>query len=203
VSNSMDIVPQEDREKAAKKRKVMLIVAAFLLIIAALSSIGAYNNHQERVAAEQKKKAEKQYKKNLSSAYDQMVAAGAQMEDIINGYTDVWHSAVWNDGVTIDGAHYTDFNEALAAKRTSYDTNGDLAILDASMVSLGHTMDKLKDPPSKYEDEYEAALSAYASVKDMNNYVEPSGSLQTYSTATSQQDNEMGSELNNFEVRIK
>ncbi|NGY86954.1 hypothetical protein F6Y05_21545 [Bacillus megaterium] len=72
---------------------MMLIVLTFVLIIATFASLGAYHNHQERVATEQKKKAEQKYKENLSSAYDQMVVAGSMMEDIINGYTEVWHAA--------------------------------------------------------------------------------------------------------------
>lgn len=187
---------QEDREKEKKKRKLMLIVLTFVLIIAAFASIGAYHNHQERVAAEQK------YKENLASAYDQMVAAGSMMEDIINGYTEVWHAAIWSNGATIDGQHYTDFNMALAAQIASYDTNGDLATVEATMTSLDQTMDKLKNPPAKFKDEYTVALDAYTAVKDMNNYVNPSGSYQTYSQITNEKDNELASKLNSLEVRI-
>ncbi len=193
---------QEDREKEKKKRKLMLIVLTFVLIIAAFASIGAYHKHQERVAAEQKKKAEQKYKENLSSAYDQMVAAGSMMEDIINGYTEVWHAAIWNDGATIDGQHYTDFNMALAAQMASYDMNGDLATVEATMTSLDQTMDELKNPPAKFKDEYTVALDAYTAVKDMNTYVNPSGSYQTYSQITNEKDNELASKLNSLEVRI-
>jgi hypothetical protein len=202
VSNSIGAIPKEGSEKEKKKRKRILVFATFVLVIAAFTSIGAYNNHQERVAAEQKKKAEKKYKENLSSAYEQMVASGSMMEDIINGYTEVWHSAIWDDGATVDGQHYTDFNVALAAKKASYDTNGDLATLEATMTSLDNTMDKLKNPPAKFKDEYNVALDAYTAVKDMDTYVDPSGSYQTYSQSTNEQDNEMGSKLNSLEVRI-
>lgn len=192
----------EDREKEKKKRKMMLIVLTFVLIIAAFASIGAYRNHQERVAVEQKKKAEQKYKENLSSAYDQMVAAGSMMEDIINGYTEVWHAAIWNDGATIDGQSYTDFNMALAAQMASYDTNGDLATVEATMISLDQTMDDLKNPSAKFKGEYAVALDAYTAVKDMNTYVNPSGSYQTYSQSASEKDNELASKLNSLEVRI-
>lgn len=43
-----------------------------------------------------------------------MVAAGSMMGDIINGYTEVWQAAIWNNGATIEGQHYTDFKMALA-----------------------------------------------------------------------------------------
>ncbi|MGI1810884.1 hypothetical protein [Priestia sp. TGN 0903] len=198
----MSNLAQEDREKEKKKRKLRLIVLTFVLIIAAFASLGAYHNHQERVAAEQKKKAEQKYKENLSSVYDQMVAAGSMMEDIINGYTEVWHAAIWNDGATVDGQHYTDFNMALAAQMASYDTNGDLATVEATMTSLGQTMDKLKNPPAKFKGEYAVALDAYTAVKNMNTYLNPSGSYQTYSQTTNEKDNELASKLNSLEVRI-
>ncbi|NGY85227.1 hypothetical protein F6Y05_02105 [Bacillus megaterium] len=124
------------------------------------------------------------------------------MEDIINGYTEVWHAAIWSNGATIDGQHYTDFNMALAAQIASYDTNGDLATVEATMTSLDQTMDKLKNPPAKFKDEYTVALDAYTAVKDMNNYVNPSGSYQTYSQITNEKDNELASKLNSLEVRI-
>ncbi|AKP78639.1 hypothetical protein AS52_03678 [Priestia megaterium Q3] len=197
----MSNLAQEDREKE-KKRKLMLIVLTFVLIIAAFASIGAYHKHQERVAAEQKKKAGQKYKENLSSAYNQMVAAGSMMEDIINGYTEVWHAAIWNNGATIEGQRYTDFNMALAAQMTSYDTNGDLATVEATMTALDQKMDKLKNPPAKFKDEYAVSLDAYTAVKDMNTYVNPSGSYQTYSQITNEKDNELASKLNSLEVRI-
>ncbi|MCU7743152.1 hypothetical protein N7983_08210 [Priestia megaterium] len=198
----MSNLAQEDREKEKKKRKMILIFLTFVLIITAFASIGAYHNHQERVAAEQKKKAEQKYKENLSSAYDQMVAAGSMMEDIINGYTEVWHAAIWNDGAMIDGQSYTDFNIALAAQMASYDTNGDLATVEATMTSLDQTMDKLKNPPAKFKDEYAVALDAYTAVKNINTYLNPSGSYQTYSQTTNEKDNELAGKLNSLEVRI-
>lgn len=39
-------------------------------------------------------------------------------------------------------------------------------------------------------------------VKDINTYVNPSGSYQTYSQITNEKDNELASKLNSLEVRI-
>lgn len=203
MNNLMDERKQDEKPRKKSNKFVVPIILGFFLLVIGVVAFNSYQNVQEREAAEKRKIAEKEYKDRLDVAYQLMVTSGANMEDIINGYTDVWHSAIWDDGATIDGQRYTDFNEALAAKLESYTTNGDLDTLDSMMSTLNKTMDRLKNPPNKYEDEYEAALNAYAAVKDMNNFVEPTGSYDTYSSGASQQDNEMSSELNNFEVRIK
>jgi hypothetical protein len=182
--------------KNSKKKTFFIILGVAILVVGLVVSWLIYDNHKKEEAKKEYAKLLNSYAVNLSTFSIAVITAGTQAEDITNQYSSVWHDAIWESPVTIDGERYYDFNAALAAQFTLFQTNGDLDSLDENMDIANGLIKELKNPPNEFEREYDVALDAYDALNDFVSLAKnPNGSLQTFVQESSAKDNDLAAAI--------
>jgi hypothetical protein len=184
-------------QKKSKKSKIIgLVVAILVVIIGGLYGVHYYQQVQEKKAEEKHAKQLKAYQEDLNSFLDSAYEAGVTAEDVVSTFSDVWHSAIFDDFVTVNGQKYTDFNEVLQAQYDLYLTDGTFDKLDSAFEESNTIIKNLKNTPKEYEMEYEAALDVFDSLNDFVSLAKnPKGSLTTFNQESSEKDNAMASDI--------
>lgn len=179
--------------KMKKRTKRGIIIASVCIIIAiigGLVGIKVYNDKKAEEAARIAAEAAESYESNLSLISFSMITGGAKAERAGNLIKSVWYNAIYKehdsatDKYTIShGSFVSDFNDALGNlfADSSFTQTIDEIMSNQSLVA-GYMKD-LKNPPEGYEDAYSAVKECYdAYVIFTNLVVNPTGSLQTFST---------------------
>ncbi|MCM3724602.1 hypothetical protein M3226_02655 [Neobacillus cucumis] len=198
-----------EESRPRKKKKVWLGLVVVLLV----ASIGGglFWKHvqtvkAEEAAAEAKKKAIKNYEKNMGLALAAAIVVGTHSEKMADQYHDVWYSAIFNDRYTTsDGTKhsYGSFNQAIKDQNSVYEQSGDNLKLLSEMVVFEGYMNKLKNPPSKYEQLYQELVDLYATASSFEKLAEsPSGSLQSYTNEFNQRDSELAEKIKSLQVQL-
>ncbi|WAO22077.1 hypothetical protein [Paenilisteria newyorkensis] len=184
------------------KKTMLIIIGLLTLLVLIGGSLFAYNQYQikvendKKIAQEKQKKAdekkeaeinkqkEKEFKVKLFELSLNGMGVSTQAETIGDSYSSIWSDAIFEDeGASVGGKKYTDFNEAISAQKAIYEENGDISSLDADLSSLTETFDSLKanltpanETLFQEAEEYYDKLINYVSIAK-----NPSGSYQTYS----------------------
>ena len=161
--------------KKSKKKQIVIFFLS-LLLIAALGW-GGYHLYQQK-----KQKEAEEYGKKLNFLVMNMLNTGADAEKMINGYIDVWHKAIFNASVMVNGKWYSNFNGAVSALKSQFEQEGKIEELQKSLDKTENDLKKLKNPPEEYKELYELVVDMYKIHKEFIEYaITPSGSLQSYS----------------------
>ncbi|AVK60320.1 hypothetical protein C5Z25_00355 [Lactobacillus sp. CBA3605] len=181
-------------------KKLSYILMAIGLIIA----IGGYFGNTYQIKQEQIRQAkiEKNKEKTFASNYSNIryytYTTGIKAEKIGDKLTSVWHDAIWNDnGVTVDGKSYTDFNKAIEAQYAVYTSEGTIDKMDTALSHLESTYATLKqNVTNKNETKLADAKKAVKDAKKFVNLVEnPSGNYSTFSDNISEADANLSDDL--------
>jgi hypothetical protein len=205
---------QESYKVKRLKKKNIYIFGIIFILLAGSSTFGYYYHSaqvekQEKIHAAKvkaKKEAEAQYKKKMRNFYYEVSSAKSKSEEIINQYKIIWNDTIFNNYFTTsdgDLVASSDFNEAIETQKYLYELNGTLKNLDTKTGIVYNYTEKLKNPPAKYKDIYSRILDIYATLVTYKKFADnPSGSLQTYSTQSSEINNTLTQKINEYEMRI-
>jgi hypothetical protein len=161
--------------KKSKKKQIVIFFLS-LLLVGALGWGGYYLYQQKK-----EKEAEK-YGEDLNFLVMNMLSTGADAEEMINTYIDVWHDAIFNDSAEVGGERYYDFDSAVAAQKSEFEQDGKIEELQKSLDKTEKELKKLKNPPEEYKEAYELAVDMYKVHREFVGYaISPTGSLQSYS----------------------
>lgn len=192
----------EQQVRKSKKGKIALISLVIFVIIIVI--IGFFSNQQHKKA--EKLAAEKRYVKMMNQFVSDGLDAGEKSEDMVSTYQDVWHDAIFEDHYTIDGKSYRsgdDFNDAMKAQYSSFQSNGDVTELEADQVGMEEDMKKLKNPPEKYKSMYKDIVDAYSSLDEFIQLADnPEGSLDSYTDKYNKLDGEVAKKLKAISVQL-
>lgn len=165
----------ERREKKMKK------ISTLLLIFVLCFGLAACGN--------------KEYKENLVLAQTTMLNSGAEAEKICNNIKAIWHDAIFKE-YNADTIAYTqtelgswvDFNKALSEYTKTDEYTSACSKIDKENIEVTRLMKELKDTPKKYEDAYGILKSMYEEYGNLINLVDPTGSLNEFSSDFSDSD---------------
>lgn len=142
--------------------------------------------------------AEKKYAENLENITSSMLEGGVKAETLGNWTKDVWYNAIWEeydestDRFTMENGKFVDdFNDAL--NKLFNDTyylklRGEIQTYQESVTE---EMQKLKSPPKKYRETYQALLEYYdAFIAFTDTVINPNGNLRSFSSGLSDEDSE-------------
>lgn len=179
--------------KMKKKTKRAIIIAAVIVIIGiigGLIGVKAYNDKKAEEAARLAAETAKTYESNLALISISMISGGAKAENAGNLIKSVWYNAIYEkrDSATDkytrpDGSFVSDFNTALGNLFADSSFIQTIDDIKENQALVSGYMKDLKNPPEGYEDAYSAVKECYDDYVTFTNMViNPTGSLQTFST---------------------
>jgi type II secretory pathway pseudopilin PulG len=170
-------------KKSAKK----YVVIAVVIVVLALTGIilaSVINNANAQ-------KAKSEYSKNLKTASTLMLAGAAKAEDAGNLIKSVWYNTIYekNDSKTnkytrSNGYGFNDdFNDSLEALFADSYFQSEISSIKENQQSVANYMKLLQNPPEEYAEAYQAIKAYYDAYLELTNLaINPSGSLQTFSS---------------------
>ena len=131
------------------------------------------------------------YKNKLQDVYEQIQAGATDAESYISLESKVWRNTIFEDrSIETDeytqddyGIFHDDFNDALSEY---FDSNYlTYTFIELNREEVDSLMSELKNPPSKYEEEYRAIQNLYIAYCDMTDLVvgNTSHSLNSFTEA--------------------
>ncbi|REJ23689.1 MAG: hypothetical protein C6W54_10965 [Bacillaceae bacterium] len=160
--NNTTYVELEQPQKSRKKRITILLILYFVLACAL--GWGGYNLYQQK-----KEKEAEEFGENLNFLVMNMLNTGADAEEMVNTYIDVWHDAIFNDtfGVEVGGERYYDFDSAVTAQKSEFEQDGKIEELQKSLDKTERDLKKLKNPPDEYKEAYDLRLICISLIKNL------------------------------------
>lgn len=160
-----------------------------------LVSISKHNEEQraKELAEQEEQKAKelaKQYEKNLNTIVYKMLNGAADAESCGNKIKKVWSNTIWEDDdpetdkyTKTNGVFNEDFNTSLTALFTDPDFMKTIDDIEKNQSEVNKIMNDMKNPPEEWEDAYNDLKEYYDNYLILTNLcINPSGSLQTFST---------------------
>ncbi len=186
-SNSEESVK---KQKISKKTKIIALAATGVVIIIGVLAAILISN-----ASIQAK-----YLDNMQSARMKMLGGAAISESICNLTRDVWYNTIYEksdsetDKFTKNGYKFNeDFNDSISQFYKDVDTKSKIESIEANRDLVASLMKALKNPPSKYEESYEALKDMYYAYYELTELaLSPSGNYNTYSENINNTDSEFG-----------
>ena len=152
-------------------------IAAIVVIAMMISKSNAQKKHEELLST---------YQYNLNQACDLMLSSAAEAESAGNLIKKVWYNAIHDD---YDSETYqytkntTDFNQALSNLFSDSEFSAKVAKIEQDRDTVAEYMKKLVNPPEEYTEAYAAIKQFYDAYYTLSECaVNPSGSLNTYSS---------------------
>ena len=164
------------KKKLSKKWIIILSIIAVVVVIAGVA-IGVIA-HKHAV--------EQEYAENLNMFASEVLYGSQDAETQCNLVMSVWHDAIFSDTSNDDTKKFVsgakDFNDALSKLYADEDFQATVDDLNSNKDSVDALMKKLKEPPEKYKDCYNAAVELYSKYSSfVNQAIDPSGSYNSYS----------------------
>ena len=173
------------------RKKIIIGVVIFLLIICAVTGgILYYNKEQKEIKEQEAERVSREYKSNLNIISYKMLTGSADAEECGNKIKKVWANTIWEDSdpetdkyTKKNGVFNDDFNDSLSALFEDPDfikiTDG----VEENQKEVNKLMKDMKNPPEEWEDAYSDLKEYYDAYLTFTNLcINPSGSLQTFST---------------------
>ncbi len=175
--------------KVAKKIKVIIGIVVVLLLAGGVTSFGV-NQYQKKKAVEAYEKRVKDYLANLELASYSMLSGAGEAENCGNLIKQVWYNSIYEEeDETTDkytkpnGFFLSDFNDALENLFSDTGFQSKISSIKDNQNTVSSLMKELKNPPEEYKDAYETISELYDAYLSFTNLViNPSGSLQTFSS---------------------
>lgn len=166
-----------EQKKSGKKSKTPLLLAA-VVILAAVGVMWQINDTKL-----------KQYADTMAQTAYSMMTGTDEANSCGSLIVQVWQNAIYHtendttDPYTRpDGQFVEDFNDALRNLLTDFEFSARQALLAENRATVQSGMRELKDPPSKYREEYAALCDLYDDyIAVVNLALNPQGSLTSYS----------------------
>lgn len=180
-----------------KSKKVFAIVIAAICVI--LSGVFIAQQIQKQNAEKEAIRISQEYFSNLKLAATTILSGAADAEDCGNLIKQVWYNAIYEeidpetDPYTRPHGYFfvSDFNVALNNLFSDSDFAEKIDDIKRNQVSVQLRMRDLKNPPDDYKDAYEALSDFYDAYINLTNLaVNPTGSLQTFSSNFNDADTE-------------
>ncbi len=178
--------PQTQEENSGKKKRRKGLIAIILVIVAAAVIAIGFGAH-----AGVKHQKENAYASDLSEVTYDMLESSVNAESAGNLIKSVWNNCIFekSDSTTdpytknSSGSFYDDFNTALLVLFSDEDFMTDIATIEMEQDSITSKIKEMQDPPEKWAEAYGALLDYYDAYNTLANLVvNPSGSLQTFSS---------------------
>lgn len=178
-------------KKSAKKYIIIAIIVAILIGLGIIVGSIIKRNQSEKISAD--------YSENLKSATATMLLGATEAENAGNLIKSVWYNTIYEkrDSKTDEYTHSNgygfndDFNDSLNALFSDDDFDSIISSIKNNQESVSELMKSLQNPPERYEEAYEAIKKFYAAYLDLTGLaINPSGSLQTYSSNFNNADTE-------------
>lgn len=194
-------VPESEEEKKQKKRKniritvLVLIGVSLVAAIIIFASIISKQKEEEQAAAAEKEamiQASNDYSANLTLASISMLSGATTAEEAGTLIHDVWYDTIFNE-YNESTSKYTrgnsDFNDSLTALFADQGFKNKIASIEENQDTVKGIMQELTNPPSEYEEAYEAVNEYYDAYLELTNLViNPTGNLQSYTDAFNEAD---------------
>jgi hypothetical protein len=192
----LDEVKEEVRQeiKEVKRKKVsattIIIVLLSLIIVCGVGGGFWYYQDQQNIKkqaelqaiAEAKAAAQaiKDYHDSIDDVSRQIYNFAAESQNVLAKYSEVWHDAIFDKKVTINGqARYNsayDFNDAITFKKE--ELSADIVVIQANVETAKKSLKDLKNPPEGYSEAYNAVMELFDAANEMATQTQsPSGSL--------------------------
>ncbi|MGN1166865.1 MAG: zinc-ribbon domain-containing protein [Lachnospiraceae bacterium] len=199
-----EIIPQQVEVtgvKIAKKSKKIIMMVLIVVIAGIAITYGVIQGQKKRAAetaaAEEAKRSE-EYSANLELATIAMLSGAGDAETCGNLIKQVWYNAIYQESDSkIDkytkpkGYYVSDFNDALQNLFSDDSFSSKISGIKENQETVSSLMKQLKNPPDEYEDAYEAISELYDAYLALTNLaIDPSGSLQTFSSNFNDADSE-------------
>lgn len=186
-----------------KHKKLYFLIGASIVVIVC-GGIGYKAYHDKKVADDKQaeiKAKEKEFNDTYQTFAGEAYTFGSKTESMTNKIASVWHDAIWNDnGVTIGGKQYTDFNKAISAQQTVWVTNGQFSKMENKLDDLREDHHTLSlDVTKKNSADFKKANAVYSLSKEFYNAVKsPNGNYNEYSNYTTDLDNKLSNKLSDI-----
>ena len=163
-------------------KKAWLINAAILLaLIIAWAAIHNIQVHQ--------------YRKDMAVTVDLIRQGAIDSEYMIDDYSTEWSDAI---------DYGTDFDDAIDHQHEQFIAYGEIDAVEKTQKRVKLQMQELRNPPGKYEEEYQYLMELYGSYKTYSNLsIYPSGSLLTFNEKTGELKDEIDEGVDKLETLIE
>lgn len=176
--------------KVTKKIKIVIGIIVALLIIVSVTAV-AISEYQKKKEAKEYAQRVEEYSDNLELATFTMLTGAGDAESSANLIKQVWYNAIYEkqddetDKYTKpDGYFVSDFNDALGNLYSDESFSRKISSIKDNQDTVGGLMKELKNPPDEYKEAYDALSVFYEAYISLTNCaIDPSGSLQTYSSS--------------------
>ncbi len=193
-----------DKKKAAKKYVISSIAVALVLVL----GIVIFSIIQKQNAAN----ISANYSENLSTATTTMLVGAVKAESAGNLIKSVWYNTIYEERDTKTdkytrndwGTFNDDFNDSLSKLFSDSSFKIDISAIEINQSTVSELMKALKNPPEEYEEAYDAIKELYDSYLELTNLaINPSGSLQTFSSNFNNADSEVSIKYNAMKIYIE
>ncbi len=175
----------------------------------ALQMANEYKTAYEEVA--KNKKTAEEYQTAYNQLVSYMLDDAVLAENIGNLTVKVWNNAIWktSDDETdkytmVNGQFVSDFNEALKNLSDDKDYINNVTTLSNNQLQVKELMKEMLTPPEGYENAFKALEGMYNSYITLTNTViSGNGSLESFSNAFSEADNDLGEKYQAAELYVK
>ncbi len=178
-------------KKSAKKYIIIAIIVAVLIGIGIVVGAIIKNNQAEKISAD--------YSETLKSATTMMLLGASEAESAGNLIKSVWYNTIYKewdsetDKYTRSNGYgfNSDFNDSLAALFSDSSFKSKISSIKSNQESVSDLMKTLQNPPEEHKEAYEAIKEFYDAYLELTGLaINPSGSLQTYSSNFNNADTE-------------
>ena len=164
----------------------------------------------ERIAAEKAAEEAETYKSNLMMISLYMLSGGSTAETAGNLVKAVWYNSIYEekdsstDKYTRPNGYFVDdFNVALGNLFSDSSFKSTINDIRENQDNVAGYMKDMRNPPEGYEEAYDALKECYdAYVSFTNLVINPTGSLQTFSTNFNDADSEFVNKYNVLELYL-
>lgn len=163
-------------QKPKKKYKITIAIAVILIVL--IGGLLGINTIMK----------EAEYVQNMEDMANLMITGAVDAETAGNLIHNVWSNAIWEerdeetDKYTRENDRFVDdFNDALNNLFVDEEFSNGISKIQENQTQVTELMRKLKNPPTKYKESYDALKTCYEDYLKMTRMViSPTGSLQTF-----------------------
>lgn len=179
--------------KNYKKTIIISFLIIFVIVGVIISGIMINEHNKElnrQYEEQQAKELSKQYKENLNTITYKMLSGAADSETCGNLIKKVWSNSIWKEDdpetdkyTKKNGVFNDDFNDSLAILFADIEFSIMIDNIKQNQSDVNKLMKELKNPPDEWKDAYDDLKIFYNDYLTLTNLcINPSGSLQTFST---------------------